>query len=142
MAAVPRRRYATVYGKKKQPAAGWFGEVFTERRLLFAHLRFLDAGPKIINKLKRIERLSPIGILHWVGVKPRYRGHGYGNVALQQFLKWATNKGCRYAILEADADGKQKEGFKLVKWYKAKGFIALGRSFGNRHVIMLKPLRK
>lgn len=54
------------------------------------------------------------------GVDNRHKG--YGTEILNEIIRIAKEENCKYIGLRADKKQPQKEGFKLVDWYKKFGF--------------------
>lgn len=72
-----------------------------------------------INQIERIN--DDILVIKNIYVDEEYRGNGYGNEILEELLSHSLSG---KAILIADKDETQQEGFNLITFYNSYGFTS------------------
>jgi GNAT superfamily N-acetyltransferase len=92
-------------------------------------------NPELLNSLKD----DKVAILNNIGVSQLHRGEGVGNELLRKFFAEAKNYQPTVALLIADLDEPQKDGFNLKLWYEKKGFKEVAQD-GSSYPVMLKRL--
>lgn len=82
-------------------------------------LRDEGISEAFINQIERIN--DDILVIKNIYVDEEYRGNGYGNEILEELLSHSLSG---KAILIADKDETQQEGFNLITFYNSYGFTS------------------
>ena len=138
---MPRPCYVikNLHDDKNQVVGRWRGLVYWDINSVFRWLKKRQVKLDI-ETVSKAKSLIPISILRNVDVELAYRGRGFGDMAMEEFIAWSQKKKCVYSMLEADADRMQRKGFDLVKWYEKWGFAVVGTCYSGEHCIMIREL--
>jgi ribosomal protein S18 acetylase RimI-like enzyme len=81
------------------------------------------------------DKLLPTAILKNINVDDKYRGKGFGNEGMNQFLDEAIM--AKTILLIADSGEIQVGNWDLTKWYQGFGFKVIGSSDISTYPLMM-----
>jgi ribosomal protein S18 acetylase RimI-like enzyme len=107
-------------------ASGYAADTAREQLPNWLLARHRIDDPKLLADLQT--RFHRIAFLNNINVDEYFREKGVGSSLLDRFISDACDDGAEAVLLMADACETQREGFNLVSWYEARGFVVLAQS--------------